>query len=66
MSGTHAQTAEAQADLQRADAQGSKPSVPPGHVEDERAPTRRIGGGMGAIAGLVALLFLAAIAFLIF
>lgn len=44
MSGTHAHTADAQADVQRADVQGRKPNIPPGHVETER-PIRRLSAG---------------------
>lgn len=42
MSGTHSHTAEAQADVQRADVQDRKPNIPPGHVEADR-PVRRLG-----------------------
>lgn len=38
MSDTHAQTANAQADVQT-----GKPHIPPGHVEAER-PVKRLGG----------------------
>lgn len=52
MSGTHAHTAKAQADLQQADAQGQRPHVPPGHVEANR-PVRRIGTSIaGPVIGI--------------
>ena len=54
MSGTHSHTAEAQADLQRADVQHRKPNIPPGHVEAER-PVRRL--GLGQIGPFVAVGF---------
>lgn len=68
MSGTHAHTASARADLARADVQGDKPHMPPGHVEDERderpVPQRGIrrtgpyfGGGLLVIAAVLALVF---------
>lgn len=61
MSGTHSHTTEAQADVQRADVQGRKPHIPPGHVEAER-PVRRLGlSQIGPVAG-VALLVVAAAA----
>ncbi|HET7410627.1 MAG TPA: hypothetical protein VFJ13_10540 [Paracoccaceae bacterium] len=67
MSGTHAHTAKAQADLQQADAQHGKPHIPPGHVETER-PVRRlgthitapvIGVGLAIVAAVAAVAFLA-------
>lgn len=65
MSGIHAHTASARADLARADMQGDKPHMPPGHVEDERPVPRRgkrltgpyFGGGLLVIAAVVALVF---------
>ena len=63
MSGTHAQTAEAQADLQRADAVGGKPHFPPGHVEAER-PIRRVGNRVVGtmLGGALALVAIAVVA----
>ena len=63
MSGTHAHTAEAQADVQRADAQGGKPHVPPGHVEADR-PVRRVGNRIvgSVLGGAVALVVIAVVA----
>ncbi len=68
MSGTHAQTASAQADLARADVQDRKPNIPPGHVEDERpAPPRGrrqtgpwVGAGLLLIVAAVVLVFVLA------
>ncbi len=44
MSDTHAHTAKAQADVQRADVQHGKPHTPLGHVEAERPSVDRLGG----------------------
>jgi hypothetical protein len=65
MSDTHAQTAEAQADVQRADVQHDKPHIPPGHVETAR-PIRRLGTratGPVIAAAAVILAIVVAIAF---
>jgi hypothetical protein len=65
MSDTHAQTANAQADVQT-----GKPHIPPGHVEAER-PVKRLGGGqMKALSpilagGAVVLVIVVAIAFML-
>lgn len=63
MSGTHAETARAQADVQRADVQpDEKPHIPPGHVEREdgirRLPTRVTGPVIGVGVAIVVVIAL--------
>lgn len=68
MSDTHAQTANVQADLARADVQHRKPNIPPGHVEAGhpavgRLPTRSVGSVIGV--AVLAVVVIAALVFLI-